>query len=221
MSILKNLKNGIVNYFYGGTEEEKNGEETTNSNQTQKTEEEKLDDRLFAKYKKEAKQQADKVKDPDYREIFIKKIDLATTKQKLTEIRAEMQQYSKYEERKDRESDQLFAEFEEVKRMADEVDDPKLRKFFLEEIDQATTRQELTQVVRKMQKRIEYQERPLEYEENAQLFVRHRKKVKQQADKVDDPEFREIFMEEIDQATTEQELDEVEIAVREHLEYQN
>lgn len=78
-------------------EKEKGNEKTTDSIQTQKTEVEKLNDQLFAKHKEEAKQQANGVIDPEYRDIFVKKIDLTTTDQKLREAVAEMQRHLNYQ----------------------------------------------------------------------------------------------------------------------------
>lgn len=87
----------------------------------------KLNDKLLAEHKKEAKQIADIVKDPDCRDIIVMRIDLATTEQEFNEALAEMYRCIR--------SEQLLAKYEEEEKwLATVVSDPEFREIILKRI---------------------------------------------------------------------------------------
>ena len=86
-----------------------------------------MNNRPLAEHKGKVKQLVDGVKDPDCRDIFVMRIDLATTEREFSQVVADMCSCIR--------SDLLLAEYERVmKRLINEASDPEFRELLAKTI---------------------------------------------------------------------------------------
>lgn len=193
------MRDEFNEFFFDGNDEERNGEGMINGNQTQKTEEEKLYDRLSAEHEKDVARLADvitiQIKNSEFRKLPVAGMTLTMGFQILLVIIREHLEHQKPED------EELLAEYKkQIDRLAHglalEIKDPEFRELFVKKIDLATTEQGLLEVLIDLQKYLEYQtlkdeELPAEYKKKAEWLANWL------ALEIKDPEVRALFVKKV------------------------